>query len=370
MFKLCLTIVFLAGMQLHVSGQCTGNALWLNGENDGNMKDTALIGGSVMVYASTSGTMTNGRPLYRTTGSVWKGLYYGGLQVWRAYSSFGSNYTSFKLSAPLDSNFIHVRVDNIRGDFPNLESQNVRGYFQGSLVAASFKDPVNGAFNSGNTINGGSTTNSSTQSAMRVFFHSAVDSIVIQQTSLSDWIIAELMIECNYLLPVNKLSWVAEKNNDGVKMQWETSASRHVRHFQVERSSNGTKFNTIAQVDAGPMTTRYSANDRSPASGKNYYRLKTVYTDGHFDYSDIITINWTSPSATFAVFPNPATSAIHIRAAAHLTTLTIYSLDGKILMRGPVTREQQINVAHWPRGRYLIRAEWPGGYRTEKIILR
>jgi len=45
MFRLYLSIVLFAGIQLTANGQCTGNALWLNEENDGNMKDTALIGG-------------------------------------------------------------------------------------------------------------------------------------------------------------------------------------------------------------------------------------------------------------------------------------------------------------------------------------
>jgi hypothetical protein len=101
MFKICLLIVFLAGMQLHLNGQCPGNALWLNGENDGIMKDPVLIGGSVMVYASTSGTMSNGRPLYRTTGSVWKALHYGGSQVWN--NRFSLESPSLRRIASMES---------------------------------------------------------------------------------------------------------------------------------------------------------------------------------------------------------------------------------------------------------------------------
>jgi hypothetical protein len=372
MFKLCLTIILFAGIQLQLNGQCPGNALWLNGENDGSMRDTALIGGSVMVYATTSGTMTNGRPLYRSTSSTWRGLYYGGLQVWRAYSSIGSNYTSFKLTAPLDSNFIHIRVDNIRGDFPNFESQTVRGYFNGSVVAASFKDPLNGAYNSGNTIYGASNTNSTTQSAMRVFFHSAVDSIVIQQASFSDWIIAELMIECNYLLPQNWHSWVAEKKDGGVGMHWKTSTNSGIKNFTVERSTDGSGFYKIAEIATRPLTTSYSATDGNPETGKNFYRLKIVYVDGHVEYTDVVAINWITRSTSFAAYPNPATSSLHIRLTGHhRPALSIYSIEGrKILSEAAFSGEKEINTYHWPRGEYLIRAEWDGVSKTKKIILR
>ncbi len=370
MFRLYLSIVLFAGIQLTANGQCTGNALWLNEENDGDMKDTALIGGSVMVYASTSGTMTSGRPLYRTTSSLWKGVQYGGLQVWRAYSSIGSNYTSFKLSTPLDSNFIHVRVDNIRGDFPNMESQNVRGYYQGTEVPASFKDPVNGATQSGNTIHGASNTNSTTQSAMRVFFHGAVDSIVIRQTSFSDWIIAELMIECNFLL-ADLVPWSAEKNDQGVLMQWTCPNSSPIQYFEIERSTDGIRFQLIKRVYANPPATSYSAQDRDPSKGKNFYRLKIIHANGHTEYSNIIVISWSMRSVHLSIFPNPATDVICMEGPAQVSWAEIYSMDGrKVFSTGPFTRLHRINTAHWPRGEYIVRAGLPGEIETRKIILR
>jgi hypothetical protein len=219
--------------------QCaTGGAVWLNGENDGVYSDTGLLGGHVLVEAVTSGTMSSGRPLYRVGSSSWKGFNYASLQVFRAYSSPGSNRTSFSLSQPLDSNFFHVRVDNIRGDFFNWESQNVRGYLNGVEVAADFKDPVNGATASGNTISGGGGTSSAVQSAMRVMFHGPVDSIVVRQTSVSDWIIAELQIQCNILLPVSLQEWFATRAGPGINLGWSIAGQQQIHSFTLEYSSN------------------------------------------------------------------------------------------------------------------------------------
>jgi hypothetical protein len=263
-------------------------------------------------------------------------------------------------------------VDNIRGDFPNMESQTVRGYYQGSAVAASFKDPLNGAYNSGNTIYGANNTNSTTQSAMRVFFHGAVDSIVIQQASFSDWIIAELMIACNYLLPRNWHSWIAEKKDGGVGMYWKTTNNSGIKNFHVERSADGSGFSKIAEIEARQLTTNYTANDSNPKNGKNFYRLKIMYADGRIEYTNIININWIKRSSSFAAFPNPATSSIRIRVPGpHPTVLSIYSMEGrKLLSDETFTGERDINTSHWPRGEYLINVEWDGVSKTKKIILR
>lgn len=359
----------IAGIHLHLNAQCSGNAIWLNDPNDGLMEDTGLIAGSVLVYASTNGTMSSGRPLYRTTSSTWKGLNYAGLQVWRAYSSIASNYTSFALSSPLDSNVFHVRVDNIRGDFPNMETQSVRGFYQGTAVASTFKDPVNGATRSGNSIVGGSTTNSTTQSAMRVFFHSPVDSIVVQQTSLSDWIIAELMVECLYVLPSALHAWNAEKAGGQVNLSWIYKDGPPIRCFEVERSTDGIAFSTIAKQNSS-NSIQYATQDTDPANGKNYYRLKMVYENGHIAYSDIVVISWQHLSL-LRVYPNPASAVIMISLGVRQYTLGIYSIDGRAKeMRMNARGLQTINISNWPKGCYLVRAAWSGGAVTKTVWIR
>ncbi len=373
MFRYCLILILSFLIFSTGRGQCTsGGAQWLNGENDGVMRDTGLIGGYVIVRAVTVGTMTSGRPLYRIGSSTWKSLNYAALQVWRAYSSIGSNYTYFKLDNPLDSNQIHMRVDNIRGDFPNWEAQAVRGYLGGVQVAASFKDPVNGATNSGNTINGGSSTTSLVQSAMRVFFHGPVDSIVVQQVSLSDWIIAELMVQCELLLPVQLNSWTAENKPASVMLNWKmATAPKQIANFVVEHATDMRSFSSIGTVAAMPNVLSYRFEDLNPAEGKNYYRLKAVDKDGHEDYSNIIYTdrrNYSRPLIT--VFPNPATSYFVIHSGKR-TSVTIFSMDGrKIKTIAPFIGSIQVNSFSWPRGEYIVRTESGDEVLTEKIILR
>jgi Secretion system C-terminal sorting domain len=373
MSRFCFILILAVLVHIKGLGQCSsGGAQWLNGENDGVMSDTGLIGGYVPVYAVTQGTMTNGRPLYRIGSSTWKGLNYASLQVWRAYSLPGTNRTYFKLDSPLDSTRIHIRVDNIRGDFPNYESQTVRGYLNGVQVAASFKDPVNSATNSGNTIFGGSSTSSTTQSSMRVFFHGPVDSVVVQQASLSDWIIAELMIECDILLPVSLIYWTAENRSSFVLLNWKTATQpRQTAQFIIERSMDGRTFSPVGYVTAQSNILSYSYEDRSPAEGKNFYRLKTVDKDGHAEYSSIVFADRRKLlKPVLSVYPNPATSYFIIHTGRKASVM-IYSMDGrKIKTIPPFLGSFQVNAASWPRGGYFIRSENSEEILTEKILLR
>jgi hypothetical protein len=373
MSRICFIFFIALLVQVSGLGQCSsGGAQWLNGENDGVMRDTGLIGGYVPVYAVTQGTMVSGRPLYRIGSSTWKGLNYASLQVWRAYSSPGTNRTYFKLDSPLDSTRIHIRVDNIRGDFPNFESQTVRGYLNGVQVAASFKDPVNGATNSGNTIYGGSSTSSTVQSSMRVFFHGPVDSIVVQQASLSDWIIAELMIECDILLPVDLVYWTAESRSSYVFLNWKTATTpRQTAQFIIERSLDGRTFSAVGSVAAQANLLSYSFEDQTPAEAKNYYRLKSVDKDGHAEYSSIVFADRRKIlKPVLTVYPNPASSQFIIHTGTK-ASVTIYSMDGrKIKTIPPFLGAMQVTTSSWPRGGYLIRSETGGEIFTEKILLR
>jgi hypothetical protein len=361
-------------MKGQLIGQCSsGGASWLNGQNDGVYSDTGILGGYVQVIARTVGTMSSGRPLYRTGSSTWKSLPYQSLQVWRAYSSPASNYTYFKLDTPLDSGIMHVRVDNIRGDFPNLETQSVRGYLNGVEVAASFRDPVNGATNSGDRIIGGSSTNSTVQSSMRVFFHGPVDSIVVRQASLSDWIIAELMIQCDILLPLSFEYWRAQRSGSVNVLSWRSAGEPTTLHrFDVERSDNQQHFRIIGSLQALGGTTRYQWIDSFPMQAVNYYRLRMVYKDGYAEYSDIRLIDLRNKeNSLIRIYPNPAATSIEVKTNDPGSRIWVFSADGKTV-QGPLAAGSSttLDCSGWARGTYLLLIEGKRGYHTERVLLR
>lgn len=336
--------------------QCaTGGAVWLNGQNDGQFRDTGVLGGYVFAEAVTSGTMASGRPIYTQGSSVWKGLPYASLQVWRAYSSPASNTTYFKLSQALDSNIFHVRVDNIRGDLFNWESQNVRGYLNGVEVPADFKDPVNGATASGNTISGGSTTNGTTQSSMRVFFHSPVDSIVVRQASWSDWIIAELQVQCNIVLPGLINRWSAARNGKDVDLQWTMLTETNIRNYIVQHATDGQHFKDIASIPS-TNSKSYFFRHENTGDGTQYYRLLINANSGEKQWSSVKLVR-ALPAKSIRIYPNPATQHATLHLPSLETEIRIWNGEGRLVFSSQGKGQVSIDVSSWSKGIYMVRAE-------------
>ena len=348
--------------------QCaTGGALWLNGENNGQMSDTGLLGNAVFVEAVTTGTMVSGRPLYAVGSSVWKGLNYASLQVYRAYSSPGSNRTSFKLSQPLDSTFFHVRVDNIRGDLFNWESQNVRGYLNGVEVPADFKDPINGATVSGNTISGPASTTSAVQSAMRVFFQGPVDSIVVRQTSVSDWIIAELQVACNVVLPLQLEQWYARADGKQTELGWVDITGTSNRSYTVQYATDGIHFRDLVTVPAGSQSPyRYFHTD--PAPGKAYYRLRLKSFNGEQVYSSVKIVRIAAVQPML-IYPNPVKGWLSLQLPNVKTTIHFISMDCAVVHKISGNKFLRVNTSTWNKGMYIAVMETAYERVTQKILV-
>lgn len=109
-------------------------------------------------------------------------------------------------------------------------------------------------------------------------------------------------------LPVELLSFDAQKSKSFVELNWETASERNSDYFLVERSPDGSSFETIGQVSAAGNTQSvmtYSFQDKSPLAGMNYYRLRQLDLDGSENLSKIISIQNGIVSHA-QLFPNPA----------------------------------------------------------------
>jgi len=366
--------IFLTCLLFHnAESQCsTGGAAWLPGTTNGVMTATGVIAGINTVNARTVGTMTNGRPLYQVSNSTWKGLNYSALEVWRAYSLPGTNYTSFKLQIPMDSNSMHLRVDNIRGDLFNWENQRVKGFLNGVAVPIVFKDPVNGAFiTGGNVINGASTTTTAVQSAMRAFFISPVDSIVVQQVSSSDWIIAQLMVQCNFILPINLSSFTAADMNNFIRLEWKNNLeSDQLLYMEAEQSGDAKKWNLVSRISSRGAGFPYSTDDPRPADGVNFYRLKFVYADGSILYTSILRINRKIGPFALTIYPNPARDQVSVSFNNDILRAVIYDSEGrKIKILSSRAGTQLVNTSQWNPGIYFVVLEMKNGnILTRKIL--
>ena len=93
----------------------------------------------------------------------------------------------------------------------------------------------------------------------------------------------------NITLPVDLISFEAEREEDNIKLNWSTASEENNDYFEIQKSYDGEVFTPIGYVDGAGNSNavlEYSYTDSE--TGKAYYRLKQLDYDGEFEYSDIV----------------------------------------------------------------------------------
>jgi hypothetical protein len=145
-----------------------------------------------------------------------------------------------------------------------------------------------------------------------------------------------LLTEDLFILPVDLVSFSARLLDREVWVEWKTSWERDFAHFVVERSSDGSYFQPLAQLKGQGQASRYQFLDQNPLVGLAYYRLKMVDRDGTTTYSKIVAVmNQAEGSARMEARPNPSSATeISIFVQADPQTrlkLEICDLSGRLL---------------------------------------
>jgi PQQ-dependent dehydrogenase (s-GDH family) len=169
-------------------------------------------------------------------------------------------------------------------------------------------------------------------------------------------------------LPLYLTRFNGALNEKDVKLNWETSNEINTSHFNIERSTNGSRFETIGTVAADGNrveTAPYGYTDKDVSLlpiDRLYYRLKSVDKDGKFTFSSVITVRL--PQAfDVLVFPNPVKSRLHIRInnrTAKEVMVEISDLQGRLVHTNRAWLQGgagnvELDVRRWQPQLYIIK---------------
>ena len=173
-------------------------------------------------------------------------------------------------------------------------------------------------------------------------------------------------------LPVTLLNFSADTENKLVTLKWEVADQVHMSKYIVEHSIDSKTFSAIGETPAID-TAFYSLKHNNPAPGKNYYRLKSIETDGDFAYSKIVAINLPDIDDIF-FFPNPATNDLELKVRHDLVDqpgrISVFASDGKRIFEmkiGKLREKEHIDISHLSTGSYLIRMENKSGFSSRIV---
>jgi hypothetical protein len=187
-----------------------------------------------------------------------------------------------------------------------------------------------------------STLAGNTNVAFRFVFRSD-NSTVSAGMAIDDF---EIIGPSNAALPVSLASFTAKKDGVNNLLNWVTLSEKNNDGFNVERSTNGTDFETLGFVrGAGTTNTprEYSFIDYKVSGLISYYRLQQFDFDGVSAYSKTIALrNENNASDFVSIYPNPVTNVINFvftKNQAENFTVKCYSSNGDLLL------EKEISVA-------------------------
>ena len=179
-------------------------------------------------------------------------------------------------------------------------------------------------------------------------------------------------------LPILLTDFYAVVNSGAVDLTWTTMLESNSDHFDIERSSDGTKWDVIGTVAAkgnSSIQTNYSFVDGNPGSGTVEYRVHGYDRDSRPIIS-MVRVLRTSAIATISVFPNPATNYLNISipvsemAGVHIRLI---GQTGQVLAEKNVSGAggtiQTFSVGNYPPGNYLIQVITSDGTKQISKVL-
>lgn len=138
------------------------------------------------------------------------------------------------------------------------------------------------------------------------------------------------------IIPVELISFTASISDNKIKLDWFTATETNNSGFEIQRSKNGSDYQTIVFIGGHGTTTNrnvYSYIDESADYGVYYYRLKQIDFDGTVEYSNFVSIDLGLPK-TFELeqnYPNPFNPNTKISWKSPVSgwqTLKIYDVLG------------------------------------------
>lgn len=167
-------------------------------------------------------------------------------------------------------------------------------------------------------------------------------------------------------LPVELLSFEANKDGYDALLNWETATEINNDYFDVEWSKDGIAFKKIGLVNGAGTSYgnhRYEFRHETPVIGVNYYRLRQVDFDGTFEYTEVRTVKF-DRIQNIRITPNPVRNIMNVETAFQGE---IYLLDnrGAVVMKRIIDGDASIEIDDLPDGVYYLKI----GEDSEKIVV-
>lgn len=177
-------------------------------------------------------------------------------------------------------------------------------------------------------------------------------------------------------LPVQFISFGVRLEGNMILIQWTTARETDVSRFEVERSTDGTRWQKIASVPASAglnAAKDYNYVDNAEGKGLIYYRVKEVDTDGNVTYTAIKSIRTGAENDAAVVMLSQGNGNLIVqfqKAASNVIIVRIFSLSGQLVKEQNITNSGSGIIVHTNlRGNYIVSATGAGNLSVARQVI-
>ncbi len=183
-------------------------------------------------------------------------------------------------------------------------------------------------------------------------------------------------------LPVELKSFKIHTIDNSFQLLWQTASETNNAGFEIQRSTNGKTFKTLAFVEGNGTSLKeqeYHYDDENLHNGQRYYyRLKQLDFDGAFAYSDILTAKIKSIGIASLLSPNPTltghTQLDYTTESVGQLQLRVFDVAGKELMAQNYTvntghNRFGLDLSELGKGLYFVKLEQGNSSSYEKVLV-
>jgi Secretion system C-terminal sorting domain/Palmitoyl protein thioesterase len=189
------------------------------------------------------------------------------------------------------------------------------------------------------------------------------DKMIVSYGGKTDTVLVEVLEKEQIVInpiPVTFSDIYAIYRNGHIEVNWSTESEINNKEFEVQRSIDGTRFETFAVIPGktfSSSTSWYNAPDYNFGNGRNFYRIRQVDLDGNYKYSKVVMVLVKEKSAVL-LYPNPARSEVNIAlsASANAGAVRLVNTLGQQVLLKQVTGNRQtvnLDVSQLQKGVYF-----------------
>lgn len=193
-------------------------------------------------------------------------------------------------------------------------------------------------------------------------------------TSFSEfWIHAS---NSNSPLPINLISFEAEKQVSAVKLLWITASEINNDYFILERADNNLDFYPIAKIEGAGNSNQilnYQYLDYKEINAYAYYRLKQVDFNGESSYSKTLAVTKEESSdEQLILYPNPTKEILNIKHSfEQMGNFEVIDASGAIQIesRSNNSNNTSIDISALKPGVYLLKFTTGQTVKVKRFIV-